>query len=303
METYLMHYGVKGMKWGVRRYQNYDGTLTELGKKQAKYNRAVRIAKANGDITLDSIEKNFDVGLTEMITKFGGKHISGLTNGHDFDWKEVTSVNGSDYRTAIDYRDQARADWVSQNYRVSPGWVKNGINPDFGKPGTTQNCAKCSSTMELALRGYTFNAGRQTYPSSTDCDEFWWKGAKPVNFTSAWGCDRTLRGYGKRTSGTIAIAYKNGTGHKMHWTNDANGQFTIEDGQNGKIFSSVEEMCQAYNADISKNINTYRLDNCEPDWDHMKQDSVVRIYDPDKKDKTVQSKVWNAPQNRYVDTW
>ncbi len=29
----LMHYGVLGMKWGVRRYQNADGTLTEAGKK------------------------------------------------------------------------------------------------------------------------------------------------------------------------------------------------------------------------------------------------------------------------------
>ena len=29
----LYHYGVKGMKWGVRRYQNKDGTLTAAGKK------------------------------------------------------------------------------------------------------------------------------------------------------------------------------------------------------------------------------------------------------------------------------
>lgn len=30
----LMHYGVLGMKWGVRRYQNADGTLTEAGKRR-----------------------------------------------------------------------------------------------------------------------------------------------------------------------------------------------------------------------------------------------------------------------------
>ena len=30
----LLHTGVKGMKWGVRRYQNKDGSLTPLGKKR-----------------------------------------------------------------------------------------------------------------------------------------------------------------------------------------------------------------------------------------------------------------------------
>lgn len=32
-QHYLKHYGVKGMKWGVRQYQNEDGTLTDEGKK------------------------------------------------------------------------------------------------------------------------------------------------------------------------------------------------------------------------------------------------------------------------------
>lgn len=30
----LKHWGIKGMKWGVRRYQNKDGSLTPAGKKR-----------------------------------------------------------------------------------------------------------------------------------------------------------------------------------------------------------------------------------------------------------------------------
>lgn len=39
-ENYLQHYGVLGMKWGVRRYRNEDGSLTSAGKKRQKSERS-----------------------------------------------------------------------------------------------------------------------------------------------------------------------------------------------------------------------------------------------------------------------
>lgn len=44
-ELYLAHHGIKGMKWGVRRYQNPDGTLTAAGKK--RYTRPLDINTMN----------------------------------------------------------------------------------------------------------------------------------------------------------------------------------------------------------------------------------------------------------------
>ena len=60
-KDYLCHHGILGMKWGIRRFQNKDGTLTDAGKE--RYQEGSNDLKA-----IDAIRKPYYVGdRTEYI--------------------------------------------------------------------------------------------------------------------------------------------------------------------------------------------------------------------------------------------
>lgn len=50
-QVYLAHHGIKGQRWGVRRYQNPDGTLTEKGKARLEKKDNDWIDKRSAKIT------------------------------------------------------------------------------------------------------------------------------------------------------------------------------------------------------------------------------------------------------------
>ena len=84
----LYHYGVKGQKWDIKRYQNKDGTLTNLGKSRKNMDAVNDIASTmtkrdkellnlSGDVYQRSIDDGANV-IKRIVKKIGDTPVSFL---------------------------------------------------------------------------------------------------------------------------------------------------------------------------------------------------------------------------------
>ena len=119
----LMHYGVKGMKWGVRRYQRKDGSLTGAGKRRLK--KALR-----GDTELKNTDKVFREKVTEPLNKSKEyARMKGATNllkaiedearrqGIDPSRVMLDSDTSKTVRTAMDDYSKKGSSLIRENYQ------------------------------------------------------------------------------------------------------------------------------------------------------------------------------------------
>lgn len=82
----LYHWGVKGMKWGVRRYQNKDGSLTSAGQKRYERDQRENSGKKKGNKVGQADPNRWvkeDMERTKRLTDSSKQLTNDLKNAND----------------------------------------------------------------------------------------------------------------------------------------------------------------------------------------------------------------------------
>lgn len=302
----LIHYGILGMKWGVRhdyeptgdrqRSGSYSSDRSEKVKKAIKIGAAIALTglAAYGGYKLIQNSKKQEIESGEQVVKQ-------IFQPHNSLGDDAISDKAREYlqnrdKTAIDentglHLKEAITSIEDDASKVNPNF--NGEVPDkFDVIGqyAMRNCGLCSATFDLRRRGYDVIAGFSDQPMTKDTVESWFKGGKFEKLAGDFETDtlianKSMSGSSAKnivsklskngqSRGILAMAWGgSGGGHYTSYTVDDKGIFSIVDTQSSKIYTGDEALSFL---EKTSALEVMRTDNIEPDIELMKKVGVIR---------------------------
>ena len=144
-DNYLAHYGIKGQKWGVRRFQNEDGTLTEEGKRRYRQDDVIFVSGSS-----KTQDKSSNYYRRELPKQIKEELDSGIKAGSKFVIGDAPGID----RQVQNYLNSKKYDRVEIygpgkeiRYTANKKWKTHLVDDPDHTPGSKEWLAKKDEAM------------------------------------------------------------------------------------------------------------------------------------------------------------